>query len=113
MCYYRTYEDGTLVLVELLAKLGHSGIREAGVVLALDLLNFLLQSAELILTNLHIGLDFRKLLLQGVLSLEALVELGVELLDVHRADFDFGLSSGGQRAQRHNGSRKNGEFHNM
>ena len=63
--------------------------------------------------DVKIDLVFEPVWDRSRMSEEALVELGVELLDVHGADLDFGLSSGGQRAQRHNGSRKNGEFHNM
>ena len=101
------------LFIELLAKLGYGRIGEAGVILALDLFDFFLESTKLVLAHLDVGLDFSKLLLEGGFRIKTLVELGVKLLNVDGSNLDFGLGGGGQRAQRDEGCRKNGEFHNM
>ena len=86
---------------------------DAGVILLLNLLQVFLKGAELVLTGFDVCLDLSQLLLQGCFRIEALVELGVKLLHVDGSNLDFGLSRGGQSAQRHEGGGDDGEFHNM
>ena len=92
---------------------GNGGVGEAGVVLLLNLLELSLETTQLVLAGLDIGLDFCKLLLQGGFGIEALVELGVELLHVDGSNLDVGLSRGSESAQRHEGGGDEGELHNV